>query len=364
MNWVRAAVFGFTVCLWSGTGFAACKSIDEMAQAPDLLAQCEEMALSGTGTAHERAILFNTVGLTYELLAMGAPQNTERYGNLMVHAWDQAIGLDPTLVDPYVSKARTVILNGRASLAVEILKDAQKAAPNDWRVYRALADTLNFSTENGAALEAGEKAIALSGGDPYAHYSMGNLLTRMRRFGEAAEHYAIVAAAFRPGTFREPGPIQRNDPWFAWADALAADGQYALAAEKLTVFIDSKRIGQLPQMFIIMRGEFYQKAKMYREAAADADLASKYPGMMSVQQARIWQVLMLVAGGQKSEALAIFHDAKSSMQKREILQLQVFLKNRGYEGVKISGEWTTQLAASIEDCFDDANCIEQLGHEI
>ncbi|HTM58136.1 MAG TPA: tetratricopeptide repeat protein [Candidatus Udaeobacter sp.] len=123
-----------------------------------------------------------------------------------IQAYEQAIGLDPTLADAHVNLGRLFHLRGERGRAEALYRDAVRLAPEDPTSHFNLGVLLEEQKRRDEAVHAYNQAI---GRDPEfadAHCNLGLLLESLGRTQDAMRHlmtarelYRTTEALDRPG---------------------------------------------------------------------------------------------------------------------------------------------------------------------
>jgi tetratricopeptide (TPR) repeat protein len=111
-------------------------------------------------------------------------------------AFLQTIALSPRVEQPYLFLGKMLDqIPDRLPEVTRRFAEYQAANPSSYSACLLHAKVLDAqSIEPEAARKLLNKAIALNGGDPAAHFEMGVLLDRMRLFDEAAREFECAAA--------------------------------------------------------------------------------------------------------------------------------------------------------------------------
>jgi tetratricopeptide (TPR) repeat protein len=159
--------------------------------------------------------------------------------------------------------ARRFIAAGAPDRAVEILKDAAKAHPDDADVRLLLGTALAMMPRRAEALEALRRGVELRPDSAQGHLMLGNALAKFGESGEARLEFEKAVAL---------------DPRLAMAHAnlaviLASEHELASAASHLSRAIELQ--GEAPDSarYYYLRGKVYHEQQASQKARQDFDKA-------------------------------------------------------------------------------------------
>ena len=125
--------------------------------------------------------------------------------------------------DALLREARALAEEQQFARALEILREAQRQAPEDWEIVRALARTHLWSgdVERAAALLAGSPPRELA--NPDTQLLLGAIAYRRSDFAAAAAHYQRVVDEF-PDYADAVAGLERAEGELRVGDAVWQDG--------------------------------------------------------------------------------------------------------------------------------------------
>lgn len=124
----------------------------------------------------------------YANLALAAEQHRQA-----VKAADQALGLDPNLIEAQVVRARALLALGDTEEAVHSMRKAVATAPDNYELRTGYAKMLVQVERFEQAREEFKALLEMRPADPDLLYTLGLLDLQQENFAAAGEHFARLA---------------------------------------------------------------------------------------------------------------------------------------------------------------------------
>jgi tetratricopeptide (TPR) repeat protein len=323
------------------------------------LEACKTLADNPGLGAHERAKLFYRVGTALPL-APDLPY--EERNSLAVDYLFKSLTVDPTLRDSYFALTLYAPDAERARV-LKMFDDGLKALPNDPELlaqkaaYGAgLSDP--DDVEGGCDLAFGaapeDVIVGFLCGDAYR--AIGKTEKALVAYKYATKNYPNVNGEF----YKQ---MQLSNPFRKAAELESEFGQYADAADTLFSYA-TREPGAFTEELYQQRAGYLEAAGRYSEAAEDYERAAqsqipKFP----VQLMRMKQMLNLARAGEFGKAKAMVDAYTRPGKLKEILQLQVKLKNTTVPGLVINGKFDEPTQSALDQCLRDLNCIDSIDRQ-
>src|SRR6185436_13424378 len=101
----------------------------------------------------------------------------------------------PSAVRDRIAQAATILKDGRLDAALELLRAAADAWPDQSEIHRLLVLVYSIADQQGKSIEHLRKAIALAPGDERARVTLADVLVSERRFAEAERELTAARGA-------------------------------------------------------------------------------------------------------------------------------------------------------------------------
>jgi tetratricopeptide (TPR) repeat protein len=325
---------------------------------------CESFLNSGEGSARERATVMFTLGHAYMRTSSAFENKVDASENKTMKIWREALRVDPRYIDPLLSSASMYHYCGQFSKAEDAFNRAEKIAPNDWRIYTGRVVMFSRVHIISGMIEAAKKAMALNPDEPEVRRVYAMSLFSSNQFEEAAKQYKIAALRYDDAKISPLEEIRPENPWISLANVYRVMGKPLLAAETITIYIDS-RPPEIPGFRLYQsRAEYYELAGLYGKAADDYGAAAKDAPENFVESFKTKRAMLMAQSGAKSEAADALHNILEHGSLRPVLKVQVFLRNQGYNDVKINGHYDDATKHALDTCLQDKACAPGVGRAI
>jgi tetratricopeptide (TPR) repeat protein len=344
---------------------AACANADPIRNAKTAIKSCEAAARARDGSIRGRAMAMLMLGYAYahdyEHVDFSQPPDEWK----AMTAWKGALAVDPSFIDPLLAMSNIYSGSGRFKQAVDVLRQAERVTPDDWRVYARLSAAYLAARIFPAAREAAEKAVKLARDRAEPHVLLGQALLMHDRFGDAITEFQLAVGAARPTLDRQLYLFPDQNAWTELANAYFQNEQPALAAWAMTKFMEGVDPRFRNYADFTQRAEYYERAGLHAKAADDwAEAIKLAPPHLLKEYTSKRSVLLAKLSPERPKAVA---DLRTLMQRGELattLKVQVFLKNQGYGDVEINGKYDGPTQRALEDCFNSQSCSQSVGQAI
>jgi tetratricopeptide (TPR) repeat protein len=320
------------------------------------LEACRTLADDPKLGAHERAKLLYTVGTT---LPSASDLPYEERNSLAVEYLVKSLTVDPTFRDSYF--ALTLYASDVEKVRVlNVIDGGLKALPNDPELlaqkaaYGAgLANPDDVEGDCDRAFKAAPEDVIVGFLCGDAYRAIGEKEKALVAYKHATKNYPTVNGDFYKH-------MRLSNPFYKAAELESEFGRHAEAADTLSSYA-IREPDVLTEELHQKRAGYLEAAGRYREAAEDYELAAqsqipKFP----VQQMRMKQMLNLARAGDYGKAKAMVDAYARPGKLKEILQLQVKLKNTTVPGLAITGKFDEPTQFALDQCLRDLNCIDSI----
>jgi tetratricopeptide (TPR) repeat protein len=332
----------------------ACKADSRRIIASEKIAQCESVVAKTGFNAKDKARILVDLGYSYQLLdLMGRkPRANER----AEAAWNKAILADRTNPDAYVAIARLFRLDGRGSLALPVLEAALAVDSGYWPIHDEFSQFYMSENDLHNARKSAAKSVSLCPDCALAQKRLGAIHMLLNNDEAAVKNLKLAVEKFDPAQFQASGIIGEETPHSLYAQALARIGKPEEAAQVLTDWIQKQPSQMVPQRLWVERAEHYEVAKKYDLAADDWAKAALIPGVEKPDALLARKAFALAQIGKGKSAISDVLQILDRAEINTVLRIQVFLKNNGFDAVRIDGKVSPELRATITECLRQINC--------
>ncbi len=342
------------------------KCIDSFYARPDAetVTLCEKAVSESAGAPRDQARALTTLGHAYAKMPehydfIQTPDST-----IMFTAWRKAASIDPTFADPLIEMANLYSSAGEGEKALNMLAEAERIDPSNWRVHtrRAIAYRNMHAVE--AMLPPAERAMELAPDEFEVRREYALALYHNKRFRESVAQYETAAKLFNPLLHRRMEVIPDENVWSGLADAYKYAGKPAQAAQAITSMFNSRPAGVRSHFDFDRRSQYFEMAGLYQQAADDLAEAAKLAPPGSADQFNIRRTILLTKTSGRQSAVS---DLRASLEQgalRPTIKVQLFLRNQGYNDVEINGRYDAATKRALDDCFERSSCIQVIGQAI
>ena len=271
--------------------------------------------------------------------------------------WREAMVDDVTYADPFILMAEKLKMNQKYFEARKLIEEALAQNPRDSRLLAMAA--VNSAIEHDFArvqdfcktMETGDHidfaAFADCGGATWRAGDQKRAEYFFRRADEKFDHWLGARIVW----YAPAAPLA------TYASLLATDGQRRKAIEILQDLEIRKPYAMEPLAYRLL-GSSQEKEGLYLDAAEtfkramDKGYSFDVPTSMIVRR-----ITNMAKGSDASGALALWSKSFPKMSKREVLQVQVRLKN-GLSDYKINGQPDRALETAMRKCIADPSCFK------
>lgn len=324
------------------------------------LEACKTLADNPKLSTYESAKLLYRVGTA---LPFASDLPYEERDSLAVEYLVKSLTIDPTFRDSYFA----LTLYAPDVDRVRVLKmfdDGLKALPNDPELlaqkaaYGAgLTNSDDVETDCDRAFNAAPEDVIVGFLCGDAYRAIDKKEKALVAYKHATKNYPSVNGEF----YKQ---MQLSDPFLKAAELESEFGRYAEAADTISGYLALQQ-GALAEMLYQKRAGYLEAAGRYREAAEDYERASQsqIPNF-PVQQMRMKQMLNLARAGEYGKAKAMMDAYSRPGKLKEILQLQVKLKNTSVPDLIITGKFDEPTQSALDRCLRDLTCIDSIDRRL
>jgi tetratricopeptide (TPR) repeat protein len=302
-----------------------------------------------------QAIALQRLALLYYAIDQVSRQRTEVSARRTLEALDRAIALQPQNGQLHVMKAG-ILESHDLNAATRAYDKGMELATSDWRVYAGKARFKLWHSNKAVAEQLSRKSIELAPRSPYAHSWHGQLLENLGKFDEALVSYRFAH-------LNEDGRDESNLGMFgvelaqlSYARMLQRTGDPEECIKILSDFIENKR-SPVWKYQIESRASCYEDAKKYEQAAKDYELAASiYGASRDPDELKLKSAMARAKTSSGEEAVEDVWTVLERANLRQILQVQVFLRNNGFDDVNINGKRDEALKNALSKCALESKC--------
>ncbi len=347
---------------------------------PRMLETCETFALGLEGTPQQRAIAYVNIGDAKMFSGKADGSRTDA-----IEAWDHAIAVDQTFAEAYVSKALMLSETYHYEEGLQVLAVAEKQDPKAWRIYSTRAKLLVRWKKYEEAMSGkpllgwkkydevlpnAEKAVALAPENPSAHFALAEVYEEFQRYDDAILQYSEAGKDYDSEQILLPGIMQDRDPWMAVAHIEKTRKNYPAALFAANKVVDGVNGHKGGFDFQGSRGEILELMGRFKEASIDYEAAA---GLHSTggnampewaAKYRLKTAIMLARAGDQHAASQAFENFLRTGTLKNILVVQLFLRNSGFDDLEIDGMKSKKLADTLDKCMSQSKCLEIAGRSL
>jgi tetratricopeptide (TPR) repeat protein len=303
--------------------------------ARDSLTRCESFAMSQSLGSPGRAEALGRLALLQFL----AGEVDEAEATL-----DDALASGPNNLTVLLSHVMMLQLRGDLPATRVELERLNALYPDDPRVRRVYSDLMAHIGTPEQALTAIEDALKIAPDDMTLHKRRADALAGLDRIDEAIAELDLVIAAM-PNEGHSLFARARLELDSGDAAAAVADAERAKEAH-----FDFEEVDLLLAQANLMLGDLEAALRAVDQAAAKLDAQQGDTPMVSLYRFLILDRLGRSADAEKALA-GLSKDGKQS-----VLRVQVYLRNRGFENVEISGAFDEVTKDRLITCLIRRAC--------
>jgi tetratricopeptide (TPR) repeat protein len=276
-------------------------------------------------------------------------------------AFDRAIAVDPSFLEPYITAALAKFFYGDMTGALAYLNQGLQVAPGDARLKATKAKILVSTQDWNSPQVLCDEVRRQENPGILANVLCGTVYSALEVHEKAALAFSAASGSYQPGDRYTYGSVQYEDPHYGWASATASSGNPLKAAQILTELFAKAPSHDLRPRDYVMRAEFYEKAGLYGNAADDYGKAATLPReLKSPRELRMLQVFNLSKAGLHDEARKSSNYLFEGATLQEILRMQVKLKNGSFKDLKITGKFDQPNRAALQQCVSETTCFDEI----
>jgi tetratricopeptide (TPR) repeat protein len=322
-------------------------------------AKCEQLANDPSIAAEERAKVLLMLGdnARWNAKHFRLLSDEEKQKKLYAY-WDRAVETAPELAISYLSIAWYRIKDGDQPKAVETLRQGLRKIPNEPRLQADLAKYLSPSNES-EVVDLCVQATKHPKADRTVFESCAFAMRSLNRIDEAAALYRKSVLDFDPNQDLRFGMLGQERGYAALLDMLMKNGREQDAMDFITDFWDK-------YPFLILQPSdtelFARVAAKVGSDRSSAELAGRLlasPFMTDEKRSalRIQKLVSLAKSGDIRQASGFAKSVFAKPYKREVLMLQVALKNGSQKHIAITGQFDKETQDAMMACIVDRGCF-------
>jgi tetratricopeptide (TPR) repeat protein len=316
---------------------------------------CDRVQRNSSSSPRERARALLQLGHLVQMKPDGFYQ--------AVSVWDAAIAADPTYVAAIVARAEWFVLTNKGHDAIKLLQPALAANPGDTELLVTMGRAYASVGLPERALDSFKEALKVDPNHVRALFESGQVFEMAGNFPKAAEAYRRAGENYNP-SFVSEGGIGIEHPYLAAARSYDHLGETGKALALITHVIDHSPSRSAPPYVFEQRAFYNETLGLIDEAIADLRSALRYALPELRMPLLFKRALLYQKGGKRQEAEKDFSSALGNGDRRTILRMQVYLRNHGYNEVKINGLVDPDLTKLISVCLASTECGAGLGRPI
>jgi len=341
-----------------------CAADDNGFVAQGKITACEIHIAKGEGTTRQRAEDLYHLGHSYTFTDFEVTDGMPNGFRHAVETWNRAISIDPSFVDPYVSKALLIAEGERPLDALPVLDEAIRIAPGHWWPHSTKAKAYYNARNYEAAEKEARRAVGLVPDKHIPMQVLARVLAAGGRHADAAEWFLKAGQRFDNKPMLIPGMMRESNPWWELARAYGQDQLWGKADAAITHFLQSVEEAEWHPRYLVDRAGYRENMGQYGAAADDLDRAALMMSQQDVSGLRMHRARLLVKAGRLGEAEDEFRGLMLKADVQQVLQLQVFLKNAGFEDIKIKGQYDELTRQALASCLRETACISKHGQRL
>ncbi len=320
--------------------------------------KCEALTRSKKLTARQKAQLFLQLGITVETDQLDS-RSTRFKGKitLPVEYWEKAIAADKTYAESYLILATTVGYRQQPELKRQFLEAGRIAAPEDPRFDSEIALIDSGPTNSTLVRELCNRSMAHPAADKSIFYNCGEAFWRSDLKAEAGVAFRKAAFEFPVEQTPRYGIMQSGIDESTFADHLSNDGKAIEAASFYEKYLGLKHKLNVTYSALGVLGGLYEKAGKPAEAATVFEKAARNATGEWQYIYRLRQIVNLATAGESDEAKTVSNDFFEKASKKQVLLLQLKLKNGWQKHLIITGKYDEETKAALKNCIADSGCF-------
>jgi Flp pilus assembly protein TadD len=278
-------------------------------------------------------------------------------------AWEKAIVADQSFAPPIIARAEWFILGNQGHEAIKLLQPVLAANPHDIDALVMIGRAYANATVYDEAMDSFGKALILDPQNVNALFQSARVMEMAGDFAHAAEFYEKAGEKYDPSATPESG-IGIENPYLAAARNHERLGEFAKALPLVTRVIKEDRRAANDSPVFERRASYYEALGFNGNAIEDLTSALRYAQPNELASLLFKRGVVYQKVGKEEDAATDFRKALGSGDRRTILRMQVYLRNQGFNEVKINGTSSPDLMKSIAACVATAKCGAGLGKPI
>ncbi len=319
---------------------------------------CEAFTKNKKMTARQKAQIYLQLGITAHVDQYNTRSTIFKDGlGMHFKYWEKAIAADKTFVEPYLILAATHASLNQMDLKAKFLKEGQIAFPNDPRLDSEVA-LLDASPDRASAIqEMCGRATANGVADSSVFYNCGQAYWYANLKAESEASFRKAAFGFPDGQSSRYGLIAPYIGASTYAENLKADGKYIQAADFLEEYLAFKHWLGVNYSDLELLGDLFLKVGKPAKAANAFEKAARQTDDEMQYSLRLRQIIGLAASGNNDEAQSVSAQLYRNATKKQILQLQLKLKNATQKELVITGKFDDATKTALMECLLDSECF-------
>jgi tetratricopeptide (TPR) repeat protein len=265
-----------------------------------------------------------------------------------------AIETDSTNGDGYLFLADIYAYRGRQDEVVSVFTDGLKNVPNDVRVIaQYAAHTASLATK-ADVMEKCEKVTSSPDVSRNSYFACGKAVERAEE-NALAEAYYLHAIKNDEKLIARVNDLQFGSPEHEYVNLMVKDGRGKDAASAL-------------ESALLNRGHVtyldWELLASLQTTVADYEGAAKYYGIAASRSLpfrqftlKLKQVMSLAMAGKTEESLHLAEILFATSTKKQVLRLQVQLRNGTQKDLVITGIFDDQTKKALSTCIREIGCF-------
>jgi predicted Zn-dependent protease len=323
--------------------------------------ECESFTLSKKVTARQKAQIFLQLGITVstEQINSGS-MHFKNKPSLSVDYWEKAIAADRTYAEPYLILSTTFGYKQQAEAKRQYLEAGRIAVPDDPRFDSEIA--LIEAKPGAAAIvsELCERATAHPSADESVFYNCGEAFWQANLKTEAEVAFRKAVFDFPVARMGRFGIMQSSISASTFATHLDEDNRTAEAAEFFEKYVARQPKINVDFTELELIGDLYLKAGKPQQAAMAFERGARQTTDDMQYQFRLRQLVSLATAGNNAEAKILSSDIYKRTSKKQIMQLQLKLKNGVFKRLAITGRFDEETKTALAKCLEDSKCFGKM----
>ena len=266
---------------------------------------------------------------------------------------------DPKLADSYLVLAEQWLRNDRVADAIRLLDEALVESSTDARLLALKAKGVARQRDGNAVNELCKKVEGGVNGDHVAYQHCAEAFWSLGEFAHADRFFKLASQRYDAWAPLRASRILSSAPAEVYGQLLSEKGQNREAAEVLASF--AKQMPDAIGPGYLDLAKYQEDAGLYLDAAETLRVsADKLQQLGLGTETTIRRIVNLALGGKSEEAEALWHRTSQLWTKREVLRMQVRLKNGAQKNFVISGKVDKEMDQAMIACIKDQSCYKGL----